>query len=782
MIGRKCVCVVVLIALAMPVALSKNKTSKEWAVSAQKSIWEVSQIFHRATIGLGSFDNVANPGIVALSKSTAKVAGLFGVFGALFSIAMAFIPGSESPELKLMRKEFGKLSQKVDTIARSLDDTKKLIKVEAQRAAYIGHEQKIHHGYSQLQTCLQRINSVTCSGMKDCKRKKVLVAEGFRSSLDVQGSAEAILRGVTQDGAFSTSLLYLIKEESECDVPKINRFVNKVVALITKGMTVSLFYDLITKADYNVLDGTVLADKMLRILSSRQQVIQHQCFQQLAHWLTLDVQNSHEQFKSDIQETNTNLLRALKIKYPWVYWFVVSYKGKNKPETGPSTSPRRHLFSSSETHDVHSFVIPSNTAPVGNLRKMIKKWKEILKTVNPRKFGAEGIENRIKKDFTLENKIQSFAILPGEKWILGHYKDVITQQTLGVQAAQVMNVFVIRYGFSDVVAVSFVQSGYPPKCTETCNGNGNCYIYPYTTKTGCRCKWGYSGEKCESSGTNLKLISAINSMLETTMKLPTFASIQHSIEDTQLQLKTSFENIQKSVAQLGERIDEQFKNLGEFMSKKFAWFSLLLKYREAIENLNYFHSISTEKISSLQQNISKSAVTSKGERSKFAKAEDKQIATFLLSPTGIRKWMYQINFLIIGRRDSQFNAHESLLFMVMDKYKKRICLLDYKQAITRTYRQLMLLQLQGYMLWSNAYNIVNLDSSALSDRYTKVLKNQRKYFQDRTCTAIKIPHSTNFQDCTGGFYLHKSLRVDAICKDGYFVKGKRKRKRSDSVL
>ena len=111
-----------------------------------------------------------------------------------------------------------------------------------------------------------------------------------------------------------------------------------------------------------------------------------------------------------------------------------------------------------------------------------------------------------------------------------------------------------------------------------------------------------------------------------------------------------------------------------------------------------------------------------------------------------------------------------MLFMVMDKYKKRICSLDYKQKITRTYRQLMLLQLQGYMLWSNAYNIVNLDSSALSDRYTIKLKNQRKYFQNTTCT-IKIPHSTNFQDCTGGFYLHKSLQVDASCKEGYFVKG-----------
>ena len=54
-----------------------------------------------------------------------------------------------------------------------------------------------------------------------------------------------------------------------------------------------------------------------------------------------------------------------------------------------------------------------------------------------------------------------------------------------------------------------------------------------------------------------------------------------------------------------------------------------------------------------------------------------------------------MNFLIVGRRDSQFNGHKPLLFIVMDRHMDRICLTDYKEVITRTYRQLMLLQLQG---------------------------------------------------------------------------------------
>ena len=780
MVVGKLLAVVVVVLLLAPIVLSKNKTSKEWAQSAQKSIWEVSQVFHRSTIGLGSFNKAVHPKLIALSQSTAKVAGAFGVFGALFSIVMTFIPGSDSdsPELKLMKSEFGKLSQKMDTVAKSLDDTKELIKLANQKAAYIGHEHKIHRGYQQLQICLQQIQRVNCSAINECKRKRSLIIAGFISSMNVFSSVDTILRGATSDSAFGESLLNLLREESECNVPKINLLANKIAALITKGMTVTMFHDLMTKTEYNVMDGTVLVDKMLRTLESKREAIQHWCFAKINYWMPLDIENAKEHFTSDVQVTNTKLLRTLKAKYPWIYWHVVSYKGKQEPETWPSTSPRRLLYSSSEVHNVSCFAIPTNTAKVENLRKKTVKWKNILTTINsdPER-GVQDIENRMKKVKTLNNQIQFFAIIRGEQWVLGHFNDTIQHHTLGVDDVSSANVFVTRPPQGFVVAVTFLPLDHPFECKDACNGNGKCYVYPYSPRTGCRCKPKYSGEECESSGTSLKLTSAINSILEKTMKLPTFASIQHSIEDTQLYLKTSTKNIQKSITKLGEKIDEQFKSLGEFMSNKFDWFAVLLKYKDAIENLNYFHSISSDKISRFEQNSS--IPSSTGEMNKIVAEEDKDIARFLLSPTGIRKWLYQINFLIVGRRDSQFNSHKPLLFMVMDKYKNRICLTNYKKEITRTYRQLMLLQLQGYMLWSNAYSIEGRDSSSISEMYAKVLENQRKYLQNATC-QIRIPHSTNLRNCTDGFFFHKSLEVDAICRDGYFAKGKYKEKKEDT--
>ena len=210
------------------------------------------------------------------------------------------------------------------------------------------------------------------------------------------------------------------------------------------------------------------------------------------------------------------------------------------------------------------------------------------------------------------------------------------------------------------------------------------------------------------------------------------------------------------------------------MSRKFEWFATLSKYKEAIENLNFFHSISSTNISSTTASDSKSINISnshfKTEGYPNSAAEDKDIATFLLSPTGIRKWLYQINFLIVGRRDSEFNSHKALLLMVIDKHKNRLCSKSYKEDVTRTYRQLMLLQLQGYMLWSNAYIIVNRDGSFISKSYTSVLKNQQKYMKGATC-SITIPHSANLHDCTGGYYIYRSMNVKVTCSNGYFTKG-----------
>ena len=734
-------------------------------------ISEAGLFFTRANMGLANVDKEKMPKLFGLSKRAGRLAGMFGTVGALFGVIMAFIPGGDSPEIKLMKSEFGKLSEKIDTVAKSLDDTKNLIKLATQKALYIRYEQKLHYGFSQMERCLEKLDNVTCEGQRDCKRKKILVAQTYISSMDVRQSTEAILRGVTTDSVFGTSLLFLLKEETDCNIPKINLFANKVVALVTKGVVVSIFHNLLTKPSYNYLEDTVTANTMLLNLERKRHDIQDSCFKDFEFWMPRDVQKANSKFTSDIQNTNTKLLHALKMKYPWIHWHVITYQG-SKPSSGFHKSIRSNLYSSSEKLNVHSFVIPTNKARVEKLNDKIKTWVKLTKVigtyVNP-KNSVPDVQKRIGEVFELKNQIQTFVLLQGDKWILGHFDDEIQQHTLGATTVKSQNVHVHNPTKQVLVAVSFSQLGYPSKCSNNCNNRGTCYVFPYSTQQGCRCEKGSSGEECEISDDGLKLKSVVDSLLENTMKLPTFASIQHAIEDTQLYLKTSTENIQESIKKLGDEIDKQFKNMGELISKKLEWFSVLLRYKDAIENLNYFHSL--YKFSSLKSaNTTELDIYKK--HAQFSKKDEKQVAEYLLRPSGIRKWLYQINFLIVGKMGGHFNSHKPLIHMVMDRYKDRICFSDYKREVTRTFRQLSLLQLKGYILWSNAYSIFNRDSAVIARTYTDILKDQERSLQSGSC-GVNIPHSKNMQNCTGGFFIHKSMDVTVSCNTGYFFPGKK---------
>ena len=138
------------------------------------------------------------------------------------------------------------------------------------------------------------------------------------------------------------------------------------MALITKGMTVSMFYDLMTKTDYNVLDSTVRADKMLRTLNRRQQDFQDECFDIFDYWMTLDVENSHEEFTADIQDTK--LLRTLKSKYQWIHSISNEKSSSFQQNITISTvtsNTEREIFAKAEDEEIATFLL----APNG-----IRKW------------------------------------------------------------------------------------------------------------------------------------------------------------------------------------------------------------------------------------------------------------------------------------------------------------------------------------------------------------------------------------------------------------------------
>ena len=780
MFGFKSILAVMLAIYCFQVASSTNDTGtkdRNWVPAARKTIWETSQTFHRILIGMTDIDFKAEDvsrGLKTLRKVSSRIAGAMGVFGAVFGIVLAFLPTQESPELQLMKEEFGKLNQKIDEVAQSIDDVKDLITMQTHKTAYIDDENKIIYGYTRMQECRQRLDSVSCFDQRDCKQKKMAVANSYIASLDVRQNIENILRGTVRNEIFGTSLLSLLQEQSKCHVPKINRFTNRLAALIMKAMSVVMFHDILGVPGYQYMDGVTLTTNMLRNLTTKRQEVEDSCLNNLGYWMRQDVGNAKDDFTYDSRESNKILLQTLTRKYPWIDWQVCTCKGYRSPVTGPKYSVFSQMFSSSKTKQVNAVAFPTSDGTVINLHSKLLSWKRLLSSLSLRSDIGEhyiqAIDDKINKSLELSGAVQAFAVLKGYNFYHGYYSyDTYNNASMQLKSVSTdlsnnrnFEFHVYRNMFAFAVAFKIDSMD----CNKVCI-RGTCSLLPYSTKMICRCPIGFSGERCELSDQDIRHHTVISSLLSDTVKLPTFASIQNTLEDTQLYVMVSLGNIETSISRLGSKIDEKFKTLGELMSQKFAWFSVLLKYKESIENLKYYQTLSQSHANDMDTRN-----TPADEYVTYA-MEEKEIARYLLSPNGIRKWLYQLNFLIIGRRGDVLNSHSPVVFMVMDRYKSRLCYPDYRAEIDRTLQQLMLLQFQGFAMWTWAYSILNLDSKVIEKRYQKMLSEQEKFLRENTC-SVNIVNSVNLHSCSGdhGFYIHPSMPVSVVCREGYYLDGK----------
>ena len=366
-------------------------------------------------------------GLKLLRSVSSKVSGIVGVAGTLFSIVLAFLPPEESPELRYMKLQFGKLSEKIDKISGAVDDVKNLIKLHSQKAAYIQEENNINTGYSKMTECQKNVLGVLCTNKEECRKNRSQIAANYIEFMNVRASVENIVRGTTANGAFSTSLLFLIKEASLCNVPKISRFTNGVAALVMKGMFVAMFHDLLTKPDFDYLDDMTHTSNFLRDLEKARQDIEDSCFDEISYWMRLNIGKSHEMFTTDSKETNKALLQRLNSMFPWIQWQICTSKGKKSPAVGPRTSIRHKFLSSSKDKNVHAVVIPTTEGKVSNLILKKASWRKIVSSLDIKELEDDldkevlGIEEKLNKSLELEGKVQSFAVLQGEDFYLGYY-------------------------------------------------------------------------------------------------------------------------------------------------------------------------------------------------------------------------------------------------------------------------------------------------------------------------------------------------------------------------
>ena len=755
-----------------------KKEDKDGLERAQQAFWQASEFFDRVNnpIANPSYEFKKDSFRYLATRNIAKLAGFFGALGGFFGVILSFLSSGDSEELGYMKTEFAQINRKIDRLANSIDDVKTLIELHSQKAAYIDAEHSINQGFSQLKDCISRLSNVSCSNENECRRKKLLIANNYKSSLNVRSDVKKIVRGTVSDGVFGSSLLALVSDNSKCSIPEINKFANGVTGLLIKGCSTIIFYETLTHHEFDFNASASLIRTDLNYIEKKRQGVEDTCLKHINHWIRVDVKNSHGKFVENYETTNRNLLQTLQRKYPWIVWYVCTIVNAETPHIWSKENIYKELSSTAKDLKMHSVVMPVKLGRVSVMKDKKDSFMSTLRdfawerNTNVADFSKKLLE-RFENNPNLKGEIQTLVAMPytlSSSLILSHFQNGSLRSVYldSVNGTRSNNILLHRvYNQYVVIASLEIEETAKYHCFGKCNSNGKCFKYPFSDITGCRCEKNYIGLTCNTSISDIQLLASIDTLVVSTLKLPNMVTIDQSLKNIQMYLHSSVQDIQQALYKLEKTMSEKIKFIGSSIRKQFQWFGTLLKYGSAISNLQYFTKI-------FKDDLTEEIRSSLTRDEEYRRATERtELSRFIIKPNGIRKWLYDIHYLLIGRENDSLHPHKSLLFMLMDRNKDQICSPTYKAELDKSYREILLLQLQGYILWVQALSTLHLDTARAVLRYNTRTKLQKNTMDETTC-SVAIPNSLNFLDCTGGYYLHKDLRPTINCQNNHFLRGK----------
>ena len=173
-------------------------------------------------------------------------------------------------------------------------------------------------------------------------------------------------------------------------------------------------------------------------------------------------------------------------------------------------------------------------------------------------------------------------------------------------------------------------------------------------------------------------------MLEVTLQLPVLSDVAYDIADLREYLGIGIGSVQATISQLEKTLTNAFTELTNKIDNQFQWSNLIAHYGAPVKNIKYY----SYRFEFLPEQYPGRM-----------KEEGEKLATAVLKAEGIQKWLYELNFLFLGRRGTPIVSHAPMLFAFMEKYQSLACTQPYKAAVDNTWQQLVLLQQIGYMVW-----------------------------------------------------------------------------------
>jgi hypothetical protein len=148
------------------------------------------------------------------------------------------------------------------------------------------------------------------------------------------------------------------------------------------------------------------------------------------------------------------------------------------------------------------------------------------------------------------------------------------------------------------------------------------------------------------------LANTIDSLLLQTLKLPYLSDIAFDIKDLREYVGISFGEVRSAISDLEAAFKKAFDNLTGLLTGQFQWSNLITLYNKAIRQIE-FYSYRFQKLPKLNRNV---RVT-----------EEKLLATAVLAANGIQQWLYEVNFLFLGRTGTPLVKHEPLILVFMNR-------------------------------------------------------------------------------------------------------------------
>ena len=265
---------------------------------------------------------LGDPQTSKVFNSLAKMAGFLGAAGGLLSFALAFVPKSDSLELRYMKEKFAEVNSKLDVINSKLDNVKDLITYENQRAVYLDSASKILFGHKQLTTFLNELQNTPCADEKNCNRVRARIASRYVDDFNVKRHMFKILNGaIKPTSAFGDPLLTLTRKTFKCDVGKIDHLANSILKLSFKAQQVILAHEKLRGSNFSITQSMDFWLKSLYDLREMTYNIKKQCFDQISSHMIDDIKDKKYQVNvGSNYQANQEVKKFMEKKYKWLGW------------------------------------------------------------------------------------------------------------------------------------------------------------------------------------------------------------------------------------------------------------------------------------------------------------------------------------------------------------------------------------------------------------------------------------------------------------------------------